>query len=502
MTIGVRDDSSVFASKHCAMAAQQTLDIINDVVFYLSYPKLTIGYCNRAARDFFRNVHGSTDPGNGPSSRFLSAQTRPVWEQMLASALADGTCEKRLGSTTSGRSWLVKINRIKEQGQPVGFLVCGTDITEYERTCAQLMRSETLYEALFQSMGVGAVYQDSTGAIISVNRAAQEILGRSSEEMMGLTSHASEWDAINEDGLPVPGDQHPAMVTLRTGQPVSDVYMGIARPNGERRWLIVNAVLVKSPSDQEAADVVVTFTDITEKREMRERLKHQVAQLDRALDQMLTAMSDIVEMRDPYTAGHQRQVARLAEAIAVEMGLSADQCHMIRRAGQVHDIGKMAIPAEILVKPRQLTSLELDLVKQHVEYGYRVLDVIDFAQPIAAIVRQHHERLDGSGYPFGLSGADIKLESRVVTVADVVDSIASHRPYRSALGVEAAIAELQRHAGIWYDADVVAACVRVLKSQDFVGLYDDPPQSVLAAQPQQMLSMPLLPDRTPRPASN
>lgn len=502
MTIDPRDAPSISVDDDFPVAARQMFDAINDVVFYLSYPELIIGYCNRAGLEFFRNVHGCADPGAGPSSRFMTAQTQKFWDQMLAATLADGHCEMRLDKAPGERSWLVRASRMDKQGQAAGFVVCGTDLTEYERTCARLMRSETRYEALFQSMGVGAVYQDASGAIISVNRAAQEILGRSSEELMGLTSHSSEWDAIYEDGTPFPGDLHPAMVTLRTGQPVSDTYIGIARPDGERRWLIVNSELVRSPFDQEPANVVVTFTDITEKREMRERLKNQLAQRERALDQMLTAMSDIVEMRDPYTAGHQRQVARLAEAIALEMGLSADQCDMIRRAGLVHDIGKMAIPAEILVRPRRLTALELDLVKQHVEYGYRVLNVIEFAQPIAVIMRQHHERLDGSGYPFGLRGDEIGLESRIVTVADVVDSIASHRPYRSALGVDAAIAELQRYASTWYDADVVAACVRVLKSGEFAGLYDDPPQAAIAAQPHPVPPMPLLTDHTFRPATN
>ena len=175
-------------------------------------------------------------------------------------------------------------------------------------------------------------------------------------------------------------------------------------------------------------------------------------------------MAEMIEMRDPYTAGHQQNVAQLADRIAREMGLGEDRCRMIRLAALVHDIGKNAIPIDLLVKPTGLSPLEFDMVKQHVEAGYHVLSRIEFAQPVADIMRQHHERLDGSGYPHGLAGDQILLEARILAVADTVDAMVNHRPYRAARGMPATLALLEQSAGAHYDPDVVAAFKRTVQA--------------------------------------
>jgi len=170
------------------------------------------------------------------------------------------------------------------------------------------------------------------------------------------------------------------------------------------------------------------------------------------------ALSSVTEYRDPYTAGHQQRVSKLAADIARELGLLKDTVDGIRVAGTLHDIGKISIPAEILTKPTKLLEIEFGLVKTHSQVGYDILKDIDFPWPVAEAVLQHHERLDGSGYPRGLKGSAIIPQARVLAVADVVEAMASHRPYRPAHGIDSALAEIARGSSKLYDAEVAVAC--------------------------------------------
>ncbi len=194
-----------------------------------------------------------------------------------------------------------------------------------------------------------------------------------------------------------------------------------------------------------------------------EALRESHERLERLLEQMVDVLATTVEVRDPYTAGHQRRVAELACAIAQEMGLPQDRIAGLRMAAQVHDIGKIYIPAEILSKPGRLNPAELGLVRVHPQAGYEVLRQIDFPWPVAEIVLQHHERLDGSGYPRGLKGEEIMLEARILAVADVVEAVASHRPYRPAHAIEEALGEIAKHKGRLYDPQAGEACLRLFE---------------------------------------
>ena len=196
-------------------------------------------------------------------------------------------------------------------------------------------------------------------------------------------------------------------------------------------------------------------------------LKQSEKQLRTSLLDSITALAATVEMRDPYTAGHQRRVAQLAVAIAQELRLPQEQVEGVHLAGVVHDVGKIRIPAEILSKPGRLTALEFSLIKEHSQNGYEILKSIAFPWPIAQIVQQHHERLDGSGYPQGLKGHQILLEARIVAVADVVEAMSSHRPYRAAQGINSALKEIERGRGTVYDAAVVDACLRLFAEKRF-----------------------------------
>ncbi len=175
-----------------------------------------------------------------------------------------------------------------------------------------------------------------------------------------------------------------------------------------------------------------------------------------------------METRDPYTAGHERRVSQLAMRIAEEMGLPADEIEAIRIAALIHDVGKISVPAEILSRPGELTVMEFDLIKEHAEAGYRILASANMEAPISEMVYQHHERCDGSGYPRGLREDELLVGAKVLAVADVVEAMSSHRPYRAAIGVEPALAEVERGAGQLFDAVVVETCLRIFREQGFV----------------------------------
>jgi putative nucleotidyltransferase with HDIG domain len=212
---------------------------------------------------------------------------------------------------------------------------------------------------------------------------------------------------------------------------------------------------------------VVVIRDITKKLEAEAKTLESLERLRMAMGGIIQAMAYTVEKRDPYTAGHQRRVADLARAIATEMNLSPDQVDGIRLAGVVHDVGKIAIPSEILSKPGRLTDLEYNLVKKHPEVGYDILKNIDFPWPIADIVLQHHERMDGSGYPNGLKGEKMLTEAKVLAVADVMEAMSSHRPYRAAVGVDKAMEELNTNKDKLYDAQVVAVCLDLFSKKKY-----------------------------------
>jgi sensor domain CHASE-containing protein len=207
-----------------------------------------------------------------------------------------------------------------------------------------------------------------------------------------------------------------------------------------------------------------------------EKLQHTTENLRKALGATIQAIALTVEAKDPYTAGHQRRVADLARAIATEMGLSEEPIDGIRMAGAIHDIGKISIPGEILSRPGRLSDIEFGLIKTHPQVGYDILKTIDFPWPVAQIVLQHHERMDGSGYPQGLSGEEIILEARILAVADVVEAMASYRPYRLAHSIKEALEEISQNRGVLYDPEVVDACLRLFIEKGFKvqsGMEDD-----------------------------
>jgi len=240
----------------------------------------------------------------------------------------------------------------------------------------------------------------------------------------------------------------------------------MVRKDGTTVWTEVKFSFIRD-EDQRPVGILGLTRDITDRKQTDERLKETLDSLRKSFGATIQVMISAIEMRDPYTAGHQLRVANLACAIAAEMGLPQDKIDGIRMAGSIHDIGKLSIPAEILSKPTRLTDIEFSLIKEHSRSGYEMLKNVESPWPLAQIVYQHHERMDGSGYPRNLKGDEIIMEARIMAVADVVEAMASHRPYRPALGIDVALNEIEKNRGIFYDDAVADACLRLFREKGF-----------------------------------
>ena len=238
----------------------------------------------------------------------------------------------------------------------------------------------------------------------------------------------------------------------------------------ERQLLVLHAELETLVEKRTAALVESNKRlkrEIETRKHVQAELEQSLQNLKKGMDSTIQAIAMTVEKRDPYTSGHQMRVAALTRAIAEKIGLAEDQIEGAYMAASLHDIGKIALPAEILSKPIQLSDIEISLIQAHAQAGYDILKGIEFPWPIADIIIQHHERMDGSGYPQGLAGDSISIEARIIGVCDVVETMSSHRPYRPSMGIGRALEEITRNSGPLYDADVVTACLKVFTEQNF-----------------------------------
>jgi PAS domain S-box-containing protein/putative nucleotidyltransferase with HDIG domain len=318
-------------------------------------------------------------------------------------------------------------------------------------------------------------------------RLTEETLKASEKKFRTLVDLANEAIVIAQDGLfkfvnakglelfGIPGGDileesisrfiHPddrAMVMERhrkrlTGEEAPPLYTyRLVDASGHEKLVELRAVL----TEWNGRPATLNFlTDLTERRRVEANIRESYDKLQKTMEGIIQVIASTVDIRDPYTAGHQNRVSKLAGSIAETMGLPLGCIEGIHMAGLIHDLGKISVPAEILSKPGKLTNFEFEIIKSHPEVGYNILKPIDFPWPIATIVVQHHERIDGSGYPRGLAGNDILIEAKIIGVADVVEAMASHRPYRPALGIDVALGEITKNRGILYDGDVVAACL-------------------------------------------
>jgi len=361
-------------------------------------------------------------------------------------------------TTRDGREvWVSCIcKKIEYQGKPAG-LVALREVTDRKRAEERLLASQERNRLLIENANEGiVVIQDEV--LKFANPKTEDIFGCTSQELV----LKPVVDIIHPEDRQTVMEQH---FKRLSGEEVPHVYQfRIVDKAGNTKWVELNGVLLAwggRPAD------LCFVNDITQRKLAEERLQDSYQKLEDTLDGVIQAMALTVEIRDRHTAGHQRRVTELARAIAKELGLSKERSRAVRIAGLLHDLGKITIPTEILSKPGRLTDMEFAIIRTHPKAGYDILKSIEFPWPVADIVVQHHERMDGSGYPSGLKGEQSTLEARILAVADVVEAMASHRPYRPALGIDRALKEITGNRGLLYDANVVDACLAVFNKGSF-----------------------------------
>ena len=333
-----------------------------------------------------------------------------------------------------------------------------SDITERREIEQRLIDSEKNYRTIFETTGSAMMILEEDTTISLMNTYSEVLSGYKKEEIEGKVSWMK---LVHKDDIEQMRSYHYSR-RLDPALAPNAYEFRLVDKQGNIKNIYLNIAMF--PGTKKS---VVALIDITERKRTEEALQESFEKLRRTLHGTVQAMAMTVEIRDPYTAGHQRRVANLARTIAQEMGLSPDQIDALLMAGVIHDIGKISIPAEILSKPTKLNDIELQLIHVHSQVGYDILNEIEFLWPVAKIVLQHHERMDGSGYPNGIKGDEIMIESRILAVTDVVEAIASHRPYRPAQGINVALEEISMNRGILYDADVVDACLRLFNEKGF-----------------------------------
>jgi len=317
----------------------------------------------------------------------------------------------------------------------------------------KLREREHWVSTVLESIGDAVIATDEKGEVTFMNLVAESLTGDDKEKALGKKLKDRFRIKMNDEVEP--NEQTPisfAGQALLIDRKKTEIPVDYSKaPIKDRKGNNLGSVLV--------------LRDVTERMLAQKELKQSFEKVQRILEEIIQAISRIVETKDPYTAGHQQRVANLACAIATEMGLSKDQIDGIRMAGAIHDIGKLYVPAEILSKPTKLSDAEMEMVKSHPQVGYDILKGIEFPWPVAEMILQHHERMLGDGYPAGLRGEEILIEARILAVADVVEAMSSHRPYRPALGTKKALEEISTYRGHYYDPVVADACVELFNKK-------------------------------------
>jgi len=357
------------------------------------------------------------------------------------------------------RTILLSAHAIRNlEGKALYSISVQRDITERKRAEEALRESEEHYRFLVE-LSPEAIFVATEGKHVFTNSAGLKLLGASSPDQIV--------------GKPVVEVIHPDYREIVSERMRKAIKTGTAPPVMEEKFVRLDGTVIDvevkgAPLVYRGKPAMQVFvSDITERKRMEGELRHNMERFKKAMEGVVQVIASIVEVRDPYTAGHQRRVAELACAIAEEMGFSEEGIEEIRMAALVHDIGKIYVPAEILSKPSRLTEIEFSMIKSHPQVAYDILKSVEFPWPIFRLVLQHHEMMNSSGYPGGLRGEDILPGARILAVADVVEAMASHRPYRPALGLEKALDQISQNRGVLYDPEVADACFRVFNEKGF-----------------------------------
>lgn len=362
--------------------------------------------------------------------------------------------EKQLGG-----DFLFSISPLhSNDGKLIGYIHVCHDITEMKRTAKALQESEERYRTLFEQSRDAIFIGSIDGKIVDVNQSALDLFGYSRDEMLDLDDKYLYAVSLDRRSF-----RHEI---VKKGF-VRDYEVKLRKKGGAEMDCLLTSTLRRG-SDGRILGYQGIIRDITDRKRDEVKLKETFEKLQKAMEGTIQAMSLFLELRDPYTAGHQKRVSQLAYAIAKEMNMDEEEREGVRLAGLIHDIGKIIVPAEILNRPGRMSEVEFNVIKAHPQASYDILQQIEFPWPIALTIFQHHERLNGSGYPLGISREDICLEAKILSVADVVEAMASHRPYRPALGIEKALKEISQYRGILYESSVVDACLKLFTEQSFI----------------------------------
>lgn len=323
-----------------------------------------------------------------------------------------------------------------------------------------IRQSEEKYRTILEDIREAYFEVDLAGNFTFFNDTVCRVMGYTRKELMGMNNQQY---ADKKELKKVFQAYHKVYIT---GEPNKELVWQIIRKDGTKRYIEGFISLLKDSSGKPIGFRGIAH-DITERELAEAKLQQTLESLKKAFGTIIQVMASAVEMKDPYTAGHQIRAADIARAIAEEMGLNQENIDGILMAATIHDIGKLSIPAELLSKPTKLTDIEFSLIKEHSHNGYEMLKNVESPWPLAEIVHQHHERMNGIGYPRNLKGDEILIEARILAVADVVEAMASHRPYRASLGIEAALEEIEKNKGILYDDVVADACLKLFREKNY-----------------------------------
>jgi PAS domain S-box-containing protein/putative nucleotidyltransferase with HDIG domain len=307
-------------------------------------------------------------------------------------------------------------------------------------------------DTMFENISDCILVLDMQNHVLDLNPAAERLIGCSVSSALGLPLKQIWPDWQNQ------------LITSDKNIEASGEL--VLKQSGQQKTYNLHVSTVTDLGGRPTSKVFL-LADITERKQTEVKLDQSYQKLQKTLESTILTIAFMAETRDPYTSGHQKRVSKLACKIAEEMGLSPEKMVEIRTGGILHDVGKMQVPSEILSKPGKLSEIEFSLIKVHSQVGYDIIKNIEFSGSVAKMILQHHERLNGSGYPQGLHNGEIIVEAKILAVADVVEAMASHRPYRPALGIDIALAEITKNKGILYDEKVVDACVRLFKEKGF-----------------------------------
>ncbi len=441
------------------------IESTNDLIWVVDPIDYKLLKFNSAFKNHFKIGRGLDIKFGMVPEEILPNNLAEVWRDYYAKVKKDGSFKIEHKATSRGIILLLSINLIKTDDEIIAISVFGQDITERKQMENSLRKSTLQLERILNNLQDAYFQADTNGNIIFVNPIALKMYAYNSmDEIMGKPAELLYADR---------NDRLFLINELRSHNAIVDYCSKGLRKDGTTFWASMNVQFVLD-DDGNIIGTEGAVRDISERKDLEENLEKHRENLEASnkklsllVEQSIKTISKIGELRDAYTAGHQRRTADLACAIAQELGLTADEVNNIFFGAIIHDIGKIYVSSDILNKPGKITNLEYQLIQTHAEFGYNIVKDIDFPCQIATMIHQHHERLDGLGYPQGLSGDQIILESRILAVSDVVEAMTSHRPYRPSLGVDAALEEIAAFKGSKYDCDVVDACIKLFREEGF-----------------------------------